>query len=109
MPLCARVSGTLVRDGKRISVTIRPDGTTEESEVSASGRANYRSTTTTMAGGGTMHTVQLQGSLGENLAALLVPEAVGALPLVGPAFTWAVSWLPTLIGFYMGARFFGLL
>ena len=102
------VSGTLVTGGKRVSITIHPDGTTEEKEFSASARAQYRSTTTTMAGGGTMHTVQLEGSLGENLASLLVPDAIAGIPIVGPAATSVVAWVPTLIFGYMMLRFFGL-
>ena len=103
-----QVSGTLVTGGKRVSITIHPDGTTEEKEFSASARASYRSTTTTMAGGGTMHTVQLQGSLGENLAALLVPDAIAEVPLLGRAATGLVAWLPTFFFGYFALRFLGL-
>lgn len=81
------VSGTLVCNGKRTKITIHPDGTTEESETAAGGNASYRSTTTTMPGGGTMQVVQLQGSLGENLAALIVPEGIARVPLIGRAVT----------------------
>ena len=102
------VSGTLVSDGKRTLITIHPDGTTEEHEYAAGGRARYRSTTTTMAGGGTMHTVQFEGSLGENLAAMLVPERLATLPLVGPALTAAVAWVPTIFFGWFLLRCLGL-
>mmetsp|Transcript_19927 Transcript_19927/g.45967 ORF Transcript_19927/g.45967 Transcript_19927/m.45967 type:complete len:207 (-) Transcript_19927:283-903(-) len=105
-----RVSGTLVSGGKRISVTIHPDGTTEEAEVStARSRANYRATTTSMPGGGTVHTVHMQGSLGENLAALLVPEGIAALPVVGPLVSQVVSWSPTAVLAWMFLKFFRLI
>ena len=103
-----RVSGTLVTGGKRVTITINPDGSTEEQEHAASGKAKYRSTHTTMAGGGTMHTIQFEGSLGENLAAMLVPDAIVGVPLIGPAATTIVSWTPTLVFGYFALRFFGL-
>ena len=36
-----RVSGTLVRDGKKVTVTILPDGTTHEEESTASSSSNF--------------------------------------------------------------------
>jgi DnaJ-class molecular chaperone len=94
-----RVSGTLVNGGKRTSITIHPDGTTEETSIDSTGsqRGAYRSVHTTMQGGGSMHVVHLEGSLGDNLAAWLVPEQVAALPVVGSAVQTAVSWVPTLV------------
>jgi DnaJ-class molecular chaperone len=103
-----RVSGTLVSGGKRMHITINPDGTTEEREDSAGGRAAYRSTTTTMAGGGTVHTIQLQGSLGDNLAAFLVPDGLATVPLVGPFLLLAVSWVPTAIFGFCMLKMFGM-
>lgn len=92
-----RVCGTLMRDGKRTTITIHPDGTTEEREEAASGRRGaYRSVSTTTAGGASMHSVHLEGGLGENLAAFIVPDVVANAPL-GPAVTTAVSWVPTLL------------
>jgi len=37
------VSGTLVSNGKRVKLTIHPDGTTEEQESAASGKGSYSS------------------------------------------------------------------
>ena len=101
------VSGTLVCDGKKITITIHPDGSTEEEEHAASGRASYLSTTTTMPGGGRMHSIQLRTSLGESLAALLVPDAIAVLPLLGPVATTVVSWVPTVLVASLAAAFFG--
>ena len=102
-----RVSGTLVTGGKRVSITINPDGTTEEHEVATGGRGSYRATTTSM-GGATMTTVQFEGSLGDNLAAMLVPEAIVGIPVIGHAATTAVSWVPTLVIAYFVLGFLGL-
>ena len=100
------ISGTLVQNGKRIKITIHPDGTTEESEGAGGGA--YRSTTTTLPGGGTMKVVQFEGSLGENLAAMLVPASIAGIPLLGRAVTNFVSYLPTLVFGYFCLRFLGL-
>lgn len=102
------VSGTLVSQGKRMQITIHPDGTTEEKESAASGRANYRSTTTTMSNGATMHAVHFEGSIGENLASMLVPTRVAGLPLIGPVLTLAVSWVPTILIGWFCLRCLGL-
>jgi len=104
------ISGTLVRNGKRTTITIHPDGTTEEREAggaSARGGANYRTQSTTFAGGGSMHTVHFEGGLGENLAAMLLPEGLAQTPLVGPALTTAVSWVPTIMCAMCCAKVFG--
>lgn len=37
-----RISGTLVRGGKRVRITIHPDGTTDESEDRVNSRGGYR-------------------------------------------------------------------
>merc|ERR1712039_448675 len=37
------VSGTIRQGGKKVKITILPDGTTEESEVKDSGRGSYSS------------------------------------------------------------------
>ena len=100
------ISGTLVQNGKRIKITIHPDGTTEESEGAGGGA--YRSTTTTLPGGATMKVVQFEGSLGENLAAMLVPASIAGIPLLGRAVTNFVSYLPTLVFGYFCLRFLGL-
>merc|ERR1712228_967027 len=52
------VSGTLVRNGKRTTITIHPDGQTEESEsVGGSSNAAYTSVSTTLPGGGHMQSI----------------------------------------------------
>ena len=102
-----RISGTMVANGKRVSVTIHPDGTTEETE-SATGRTGGYRTVSTSGPGGSMHTVHLEGGLGENLAAFLLPEVVAGLPVVGPAMVTAVSWVPTLLCGICCAKFLGL-
>ena len=102
------VSGILVSDGKRISITIHPDGTTEEQEHGADGRAGYFSTTTVMPGGGRLYNIQLTGSMGSNLAALLVPDSVASLRVVGPVVTTVVSWVPSAIMGYLALSLAGL-
>ena len=103
-----RVSGTMVANGKRVSVTIHPDGTTEESEASSSRRAGGYRSVSTSGPGGTMHTVHLEGGLGENLASFLLPEALANAPLVGPVLTTTISWVPTLLCGYWVLKCVGL-
>ncbi len=91
-----RVSGTLVSGGRKISVTISPDGEVEENDAAA-GSGNYRSVHTTLPGGGTMHTVHFEGGFGQNLAQMVVPDVIQRVPVVGAAVTTGVSWLPTII------------
>ena len=55
-----------------------------------------------------MKVVQFEGSLGENLAAMLVPASVAGIPLLGRAVTNFVSYLPTLVFGYFCLRFLGL-
>ena len=90
-----RVSGTLVRDGKKVTVTILPDGTTHEEESTASSSSNFSYVRSTGAGGSSTQ-INIQGSLGEALTHLLVPQAMRRVPVVGPAIGTAVSWAPTL-------------
>ena len=52
---------------------------------------------TTMPGGGEWYTIQFTTTLGERLAALLVPDTIAAMPTWGHAATVAVSWLPTAL------------
>ena len=92
------VRGTLVSQGRLLSVTIRPDGSVgEEEEGKASRLCNYLRTKTTMPGGGEWYTIQFTTTLGERLAALLVPDTIAAMPTWGHAATVAVSWLPTAL------------
>ena len=90
-----RVSGTLVRDGKKVTVTILPDGTTHEEESTASSSSNFSYVRSTGAAGSSTQ-INIQGSLGEALTHLLVPQAMRRVPVVGPAIGTAVSWAPTL-------------
>lgn len=104
------VTGTIMADGRRVSITIHPDGTTAE-QVSeqtyfVSSLVSYLTTTTTMPHGGRVHSFQLTTLLGEKLAALIVPEAVATLPHIGPAATKLVSWLPTVLVSCLALRVF---
>lgn len=96
------VSGTVLTDGKHISIIIHPDGSTEEEERAVSPLAGfiyYSRMTITNAGGGRTFHINFATRLGQKLAARLVPFAIARLPLVGPAATTAVSWLPmTCVG-----------
>ena len=95
------VSGTLVENGKRISITIFPDGSLEEEEDESRYRgklASYMSTTTILPNGGRKHTISgIRITLGQYLAAILVPDFVASVPLLGPVATTAVSWVPTVL------------
>ena len=89
-----RVSGTLVRDGKRVTVTIHEDGTSEEHEVEgAQGAYTY---VRKSGAGGSVTQIQLNGSIGQALADYVVPQSMQRIPVVGPALGKAVSWAPTL-------------
>uniref|UniRef100_A0A7S3RQW5 J domain-containing protein n=1 Tax=Emiliania huxleyi TaxID=2903 RepID=A0A7S3RQW5_EMIHU len=74
----SRVSGTLVRDGKKVTVTIHPDGTSDEREEAASRSAGYSyvSRSSTGPGGGSFTSVHISGSLGQALADYLVPQSM---------------------------------
>ena len=91
-----RISGTMVANGKRVSVTIHPDGTTEETEGASGRSGGYRSVSTSGPGGST-HSVHFEGGIGQNLASFLVPDAVANVPLVGPGLIAVVAWVPTLL------------
>lgn len=102
------VSGTLVWDGRFVSITIHPDGTTEEHDQ---GRAfsviRLFCTTTTLPGGGRTHSILFSTALGEALAALLVPDALARTPLFGPLATTVVTWVPTVLVGCLALRLFG--
>eukprot|EP00316_Scyphosphaera_apsteinii_P012600 CAMPEP_0119339318 /NCGR_PEP_ID=MMETSP1333-20130426/98018_1 /TAXON_ID=418940 /ORGANISM="Scyphosphaera apsteinii, Strain RCC1455" /LENGTH=218 /DNA_ID=CAMNT_0007350815 /DNA_START=20 /DNA_END=676 /DNA_ORIENTATION=+ len=88
------VTGTLVRDGKRISITINPDGTTDEKEEEgAAGKSEY-SFVQQSEGGST--TIQFSGSIGQALADYVLPQSMQRVPIVGPALSSGLSWAPTL-------------
>ena len=92
-----RVSGSLVRDGKRLSITIHPDGTTDEREEQVSSRGGgYSYVSTSGGGGGSVTSIQLNGSIGQAFAEYVVPPVIQEIPRLGPAVTTAVSWAPSL-------------
>jgi len=94
------VTGTIVAEGRRLSITILPDGATEEHECAASRASSlfmYMRTTTAKPGGGRVHTVLFRTFVGERLADLLIPPAVSELAWAGPVLTAIVSWLPTVL------------
>ena len=93
------VSGTLILDGTWLSITIHPDGSTEEHERTATGLASvvsYTSMTVTNVGGGRIHSMNLATRVGQCLARC-VPYAIARVPILGPAATTFVSWVPTML------------
>merc|ERR1719436_1582803 len=68
------VSGTLVRNGKRITITIHPDGTSDEKEEEGA-RGAYSCVKTTSAHGSST-SIQINGSIGQAFADFLIPEIV---------------------------------
>eukprot|EP00928_Gymnodinium_smaydae_P081286 TRINITY_DN64833_c0_g1_i1.p1 TRINITY_DN64833_c0_g1~~TRINITY_DN64833_c0_g1_i1.p1 ORF type:complete len:292 (+),score=59.46 TRINITY_DN64833_c0_g1_i1:93-878(+) len=88
-----RISGTLVRNGRRVTITINPDGTSDEKEEHGA-QGSYSVVSRRDEYGGT--SVVITGSLGDFLAENLLPEPVRSLPLLGPALILVASWLPTL-------------
>lgn len=89
------VQGSLVRGGKRVTVTIHPDGTSEEHEEDA-GKGEYTYVSRSGAGG-SYTSIQFNGSPGQALAAMLVPQTMQRVPIVGPAVTTAVEWVPAMM------------
>ena len=93
-----RVTGVLVRNGKRISITIHPDGTTEEEEViDRSGRGGYTFVSQSSPSGQSVSISLGEGGLGAVLSGMVIPDWLHAVPLLGPALAFAVSWLPVLL------------
>lgn len=92
-----RVTGKRVANGKAYTITINPDGTSEEQEVddlSSKGGGGFTYVTQTNTRGHTSAHIQVD-SLGA-LAAALVPTWLAGLPLVGGLAITALSWLPTV-------------
>ena len=87
-----RTSGTLVRGGKRVTITINPDGTSDEREEEARGDAAYSYVSSSGPGGGT--SVVITGSLGQAFADAVLPQSMQRLPVVGPALNAGLSWVP---------------
>ena len=103
------VSGILLADGKRLSITIYPDGSTEEKEHAMGGFFSlfmFYGTTTTVAGGGRyVSHILFRTMLGENLALLLVPGSLfSRRPLLGRAAATIVAWLPTVLAYSLAMR-----
>jgi curved DNA-binding protein CbpA len=89
-----RVSGTLVRNGKRVNITINEDGTTDEyEEDGVQGAYSYVQRS---GAGGSSTVIQINGSLGQALADMVLPQTMQRLPVVGPTLRNGVSWVPTL-------------
>ena len=94
------VSGVLVRDGKRYTITINPDGTTDEAEEATrnrgggAGGGGYRSVKKVGADGSTSYSINIEG--GSGLAELLLPDWVSSLPVLGGVLVAVASWMPLL-------------
>jgi curved DNA-binding protein CbpA len=88
-----QVSGTLARGGKRVTVTIHPDGTSDEREE-ADGGADYSYVRQT---GGNVTSIQFTGSIGQACADYIVPQRMQRVPVVGQALTTGASWAPALL------------
>ena len=148
------VRGTMMWDRKIISITIHPDGSTEEREQASRGLVGslfrYVHTTTTRVlctdsnpspspsaspsprpnrnpnrdpnrnpdpdpnpnpsqgdgTGGTAHNIRFSTTLGEALAAALVPASLYArMPVIGRAVATAVSWVPTALAALLAISF----
>ena len=114
------VRGTMLWDRQIVSITIHPDGTTEETEQPSRGLVGslfrFVHTTSTRAdgAGGTAHNVRFSTTLGEALAAAVegalstVPmwrQAVARRPVIGRAVATAVSWVPTALAALLAIRF----
>lgn len=96
------VCGTLqMGDGKKITVTIHPDGSTDEHECELGGRTahlyRYLTTTTTTTSGGKTFNFWFSTMLGEHLVAVMVPDELARRALMGRIITTAVSWVPTVL------------
>jgi curved DNA-binding protein CbpA len=90
-----RVSGTLVRDGKRITLTINPDGTSDEKEGVADGSDGHYSYVT-RSSPGSMH-VQFNGSLGQAFADYILPPTSLVPAPIRPALAYMLTWVPTCL------------
>ena len=73
------------------------------------GGAASNSAASSLDGGGMLLCIHLDGSLGTHLAAALMPDAVAALPMLGPIVTTVIEWVPTalLAGLCVGAALEG--
>ena len=103
------VEGVVHRAAVRRAVSIDQDGVIEECElasgISARAAPGYCTFASSLDGGGMVLCIHLDGSLGEHLAAVLVPDALAALPYIGRVATIVTEWVPTvlLVGLCVGA------
>eukprot|EP00930_Biecheleria_cincta_P069950 TRINITY_DN57622_c0_g1_i1.p1 TRINITY_DN57622_c0_g1~~TRINITY_DN57622_c0_g1_i1.p1 ORF type:complete len:232 (-),score=28.70 TRINITY_DN57622_c0_g1_i1:178-873(-) len=88
------VSGALVQNGKRVTITIHPDGSTEEKEE-AGVRGAYSCVRSTGEHGSST-SIQINGSVGQAFADYVVPQVV-MQSVVGPVVNEACSWIPTIL------------
>ena len=94
------ITGVLQRNGKRVSITIHPDGSSEEEEVDTAEGGSY---TYVKSGGsgGTSVSFSIEGGLGNLLSEMVMPlRFLDGLP--GGAFIawglrWGLSWVPTVL------------
>jgi DnaJ-class molecular chaperone len=91
-----KVSGMLVRNGKRVTITIHPDGTSDETEETAGSSAAYSYVSSSGGAGGTGTHIQITGSLGQAFADAVLPQTMQRMPTVGPALSTGLSWVPCI-------------
>ena len=91
-----KVSGMLVRNGKRVTITIHPDGTSDETEELAGSSAAYSYVSSSGGAGGTGTHIQITGSLGQAFADAVLPQTMQRVPIVGPALSAGLSWVPCI-------------
>ena len=91
-----KITGVLQRKGKRVSITIHPDGSSEEEEVDTAAGGSY---TYVKSGGsgGTSVSVSISGGLGTLFSEMVMPPRLrDGLP--GGAFiAWGLSWVPSVV------------
>ena len=88
------LSGTLVRNGKKVMITIHPDGTSDEAEQSAASGGSYSYVRSSGAGGST--SIQITGSIGQAFADAVLPQTMQRVPVVGAALSTGLSWVPCI-------------
>ena len=95
--------GTIISEGRRVTVTIHPDGSMDEQQHVFWGGSrigflvNYMSMTTQLPSGGRYHRVSFSTTFGEHLAAAVVPSVLANGGHLGRAVTSVVAWLPTAL------------
>lgn len=90
-----RITGKRVQNGKAFTMTIHPDGTTEEEEVDAASSNSYQYVKRTSASGVTSVSINVN-SFGDILTALV--PGLSLLPTPVSVIVMSVlSWLPTFL------------